>query len=324
MSSIEPIVAIDLGGTRLRVALVDAEGNILDRHVEPTRGEEGPALVMGRVAETARGLLEKGGWSGPGAIAAAIASPMDSDGVLHYPPNLKGWEVVPVRTMLAERFDAPVWVGNDATLAALGVHVFGVGRGVDDMIYMTVSTGVGGGVISGGRLVTGLHGLAGEVGHIIIDRNGELNEACGHHGCLESLVSGTSIARRARQAIEGGRETSLAHLDEPEAVRAEHVFLAATQDDAFARALIEEVGGDLALGIASLVHVFNPRKFVLGGGVSQNWSLLEPIVRATLDRVLMAGFAKDLEIEISELGDDVGLVGAAAFVVSETGKAGDV
>ena len=323
MPSIEPIVAIDLGGTRLRVALMDAKGKILERHVEPTRGEEGPERVMDRIAETARGLLGKGGRSEPGAVVAAIASPMDSDGVLHHPPNLKGWEVVPVRSMLTERFGAPVWVGNDASLAALGVHVFGVGRGVDDMIYMTVSTGVGGGIISGGRLVTGARGLAGEVGHIIIDRNGPLNEACGHHGCLESLVSGTSIARRAREAIEGGRETSLAHVEEPEAVRAEDVFLAAAQGDVFARGLVDEVAFDLALGIASLVHVFNPRKFVLGGGVSQNWPLLEAIVRETLGMVLMPGFAEHLEIEISKLGDDVGLVGAAAYAVSEMGKAGN-
>ncbi|MEE9286123.1 MAG: ROK family protein, partial [Dehalococcoidia bacterium] len=275
MAKRAPIVAVDLGGTRLRVALVDSQGKVMRRVSEETRSEEGPEQVAQRIHDSARRLLDEAGEARPLAVGAAVASPVDLEGVLHHPPNLIGWGVVPFKSLLAQRFGVPVWMGNDATLAALGEHVFGAGRGVDDLIYMTVSTGVGGGVVTGGRLLLGARGLASELGHIIIDKHAAPGRralgACGHEGCLESYVSGSAIARRAIEGLREGRRSALTDLagGDIESIGARLVFQAAAQGDPFARELIEAVGRDLALGLVSLAHVFNPRKFIIGGGVSQ-------------------------------------------------------
>ncbi|MCH8194594.1 MAG: ROK family protein [Chloroflexi bacterium] len=325
MAVTEPIVAIDLGGTRLRVALVDTQGNVVRRVAEETRSEEGPERVAQRIRDMAQGLLDEAGAAQPMAVGAALASPVDLEGVMHRPPNLTGWQVVPFKSMLAERFGVPVWVGNDANVAALGEHVFGAGKGIGDMIYLTISTGVGAGVITGGRLLLGARGLGGEIGHMIIARRPapwqRAPASCGHIGCLESYVSGGAIARRAVAGLREGRRSSLAELSggDVESIEAKQVFQAAAQGDAFAGELIEAVGRDLALGLASLIHLFNPRKFIIGGGVSRNWAMLEKSVLDELRRQVMPGFLDDLEIVVSQFGDDVGLVGAAALVVQEIG-----
>lgn len=323
MSGAAPIVAIDLGGTRFRVGLVDPQGKIIARLSEETRSEEGPARVVDRIVSAAGALLKKQGLKEPIAVGAGVAGPLDRDGVILAPPNLIGWREVPIREMLAERFPVPVWVGNDATLACLGEHTYGCGRGIDDLIYMTVSTGVGGGVISNGVLLTGWRGLAGEIGHIIIQPNGPRGK-CGHAGCLESLVSGTAIARRALEGLGDGTPSALAGLvqgDLPASggLRAEHVFQAAAAGDGFSKDLVQQVARDLALGIVSLVHIFNPRMFIVGGGVARDWHLLAPAVERTVREHAMAGFLEGLTIVPSPLGDDVGLVGAAALVVREGG-----
>ena len=316
MSSERPIVALDMGGTGLRVALVDAGGGIIDKVREPTRSEEGPERVVARIVESARGLLSKHGFAGSAGMGAAVASPQDDAGVLHHPPNLKGWGVVPLRAMLEEASGARVLMGNDANVAALGELLFGAGQGVDDLIYMTVSTGVGGGVVSGGRLITGARGLAVELGHIIIDRHAEAAFNCGHWGCLESLVSGTAIGQRARKALHDGEPSALRDLVSGGTanVGAKEVFEAAASGDAYANTLVDSVGHDLGRGLLSLIHVFNPRRLILGGGVAlYNWPRLQPQVEEIL-RQALPGFLDDFEIKLSEFGDDVGLVGAAALI----------
>jgi glucokinase len=195
-----PVIALDVGGTRLRVALVDASGAILERVVEPTRSEEGPERVADRIAAAGEQLLKRRGFSQALGLGAAVAGPLDRDGVLFDPPNLIGWRTVPFKALLEQRVPAPVFIGNDANLACLGECVFGQARGVKDVVYLTVSTGVGGGVLSDGMLITGSRGMAAEVGHIIIDLAGPTGR-CGHRGCLESHVSGVAIAERARRAI---------------------------------------------------------------------------------------------------------------------------
>ncbi|MBI2855594.1 MAG: ROK family protein [Chloroflexi bacterium] len=317
-TELRPIVAVDLGGTWLRVALVDSRGKVLARIAEKARSQEGPERVVDRMAHAAKALLTKNGFDAPLAVGAGVPGPIDSAGVIYEAPHLLGWKDVPIKAMLAERFPVPVWVDNDANVACLGEYTFGSGRGVKDLIYMTVSTGVGGGVISGGALVTGWRGLAGEVGHILIDPRGPRGK-CGHVGCLESLVSGTAIAQLAVEALKGGHKSSLTgvvkrHLSR---LKAEHVFQAAAQGDSLGRELVQQVAGDLARGIVSLVHIFNPRMFILGGGVARNWHLLAPPVQEELRQHAMKGFLDGLVITPSQLGDDVGLVGAAALAILE-------
>lgn len=323
MSKPAPVVALDLGGTRLRVALVDSAGRILDRVVEDTRSEEGPERVVQRVVDLSARLLSRLGFGGPLGLGAAVAGPLDRDGVIYDPPNLIGWRNVPFRAMLQERFDAPVRLGNDANLACLGEHVFGAARGINDVIYMTVSTGVGGGVISEGVLIAGWRGMGAEVGHIIIDPNGPRGR-CGHVGCLESHVSGTAIASRARAALMAGQKSALVDRVEGvlERVRAEDVFAAAAAGDAFSKDLVRHVATEMAVGIVSLIHIFNPRMFLLGGGVVHNWGMLAEDVQREIRERTFRGFLEGFELGLAGLGDDAGLAGAAALVLREAAPRG--
>ena len=308
MSETAPIVAIDLGGTRFRVALVSPEGAVLDRVGEASRSEEGPEAVADRIARASERLLHEAGVDAPAGYGAAVAGPIDTKGVIYNPPNLHGWGTVPFRELLERRVGGPVAMGNDANVAVLGEAMFGAARGVDDAIYMTVSTGVGGGILTGGKLVTGL-GMASEVGHIIIGYK--------QRRSLEDIASGTAIAARARRALEEGEQGLIRDLvqGDGKGVRAEHVFQAARQGDAFAAGIVADVAEALGAGISSLVHVFNPRVLVLGGGVIRDWDMLEAGVRSTAKSLTFAEFYDKLRISVSEFGDDVGLLGAAALVL---------
>ena len=325
-----PIIVVDLGGTNLRVGLVEPTGGIIDRVREPTRAEDGPERVADRIVETGRGLLAKHGFSKAMGLGAAIASPLDKHGVLYDPPNLQGWGVVPFQLMLAERFDGPVRMGNDATVACLGEYVFGQGRGMSDLIYLTVSTGVGGGVMAHDTLLSGYRGLGPELGHIIVDREAEdaAGQAgvetgpCGHAGCLEMMTSGTAIAQRARTGLEGGAQSSLRgmSLGRLDDIEAEHVFRAAAEGDPFAADLMKTAARDLAFGLVSLVHAFNPRRIVLGGSVAlYNWELLGPFVESRVREHAFPPFLEPFDIVLSEFGDDAGLIGAAALVAHRPG-----
>jgi len=194
----DPIIGIDLGGTQLRAALCSPDGTLLRCIKKKTRAKGGPQVVMDRVAKAIRQV-----WPNEGdvqAISMVAPGPLDPfEGVVIEAPNLPGWDNVPVRDILAQEFDRPIFVGNDANLAALAEHRFGAGRGFDNLIYLTISTGVGGGIILDGKLLLGSKGLAGEIGHMILDPDGPIC-ACGNHGCLEAYAGSTALLRRAREA----------------------------------------------------------------------------------------------------------------------------
>ena len=314
-SKSRPILAFDLGGSQLRVGLVTAKGKVIGRTIEPTRAEEGPKRVIARIEGMGKALVVEHGTGKPIAVAAAVASPLDDRGTLHHPPNLAGWKTVPFKAMLARHFKLPVAMGNDATVAALGEHVFGDGRGVDDLVYLTVSTGIGGGVITGGQLLTGAWGMAGELGHIFLAPEGPLGK-CGHRGCLESLACGEMIAARAKEAVAAGRKTSLAKLT-PDAIKTKDVFEAAREGDIVTKEIVQAAATYLGRGIASLVHVFNPRKVILGGGVTKSWDLIQTTVEKTARGLLLPGFNKRLEIVRTRFGEDIGLLGATALAIRE-------
>jgi glucokinase len=206
-------------------------------------------------------------------------------------------------------------MGNDATVAALGEHVFGDGRDVDDLVYFTVSTGIGGGVITGGQLLTGAWGMAGELGHIFLAPDGPLGK-CGHRGCLESLACGEMIAERAKEAVAAGKKTSLAKLPSG-SIKTKDVFQAARENDPVASEIVRAAAVNLGRGIASLVHVFNPQKVILGGGVTKSWEMIQPVMEKTVRGLLMPGFTGRLEIVRTRFGDDIGLLGAAALAIRE-------
>ena len=315
----EYALVADVGGTRTRVALVDATGAIVVRHSAETLAREGRAAVMNRLADALEHVASERRTEIKG-VGLSLASPVEpGTGVMYNPPNLGSeWHLFTPIPMLQERLSLPVYAENDATLGALGEHAFGAGRGCDNMVYMTVSTGIGGGIIIGGNLYTGTNGFGGEIGHMTIDQNGPLDN-CGNVGCLEALASGTALARMAQERIEAGESSVMLEFagGNIAAVDARIVVQAAQQDDALAQSLMQEVGRSLASGIITLMHIFDPQLIVIGGGLGQNLEMFMPTIEPEVKRRAMAHFQGAVPVAKSQLGDDVSLLGAAALVFKE-------
>ncbi|MCL5076223.1 MAG: ROK family protein [Chloroflexi bacterium] len=313
-----PVLAVDLGGTQLRVALVGADGQITFRYNTLTKAEEGLEAVLERIYTViTQGLLAAGN-GGVTSIALSVPGPVNPySGVIFRPPNMPGWDEVPLKQLVEQRFHLPTHIGNDANVAALGEHRFGAGQGIAHLIYLTVSTGIGGGVISNGQLLLGYGGFAAEPGHMTIDRNGPIC-GCGNVGCLEALASGTAIARHAKERLLKGEDSRLrAVLDAGlEQISAELVAEAAKAGDGLALTVIEEAATNLGIGVVNLVHIFNPQLIIIGGGVARAGDLLfEPVRRIVRERTMRI-FQKELDIVPAALGDDVCLLGAATLALA--------
>jgi glucokinase len=316
------IVAVDLGGTQLRAALCSPDGVIHKRTKKKTRAKRGTEAVLDRIGQVVEQV-----WPEEGDVRAmgiSAPGPLDPfEGIVLESPNLPGWERVPLRDIMASRFKVPVTVGNDANLAALGEHRFGAGIGFDDMIYLTISTGIGGGIILRGRLLLGSRGLAGEIGHMVLQVGGP-QCGCGNRGCLEALASGTAIGRQARTLAASGRAPAIlaAAGGDPADVTSESVGEAAARGDKTAQDLLAHAGRYIGIGIANLMHLFNPQRFVLGGGVTAAGDFLFEAIRLTAPLwVQVPQYAEGVEIVPAGLGDDVSLLGAVALACSEVGIA---
>ena len=313
------VLAVDLGGTRLRLGLVDRQGRVVSSRRRQTRADQGPERVVGRLIQELKDLASEVDSESILGLGVSVASPVDPEtGTLYNPPNLPGWDMFSPRPVLEDALKLQVFISNDATLAALGEHRFGAGRGYRNLIFITVSTGIGGGVLIDGWPYSGSRGFAGEIGHIVIDPQGP-SCGCGSRGCLESLASGTAIARIARERMLAGEPSLLQQMvkGEVEKVRAETVSEAAKKGDGLAKNIMEGAGASLGLGIASLLNIFDPELVILGGAVAQapgNWSLLFPSLSGTLDQYAMTHQrGRDIVVR-GALGDDVSLLGAAAWV----------
>ena len=312
------VVAVDLGGTQIRVALSDLEGNFVRRDNCPTEASQGQEAVLRRLAARIQEVRQ--GFSDTDILGVGIGSPGPVDalaGLIISPPNLPGWEEVPLRDLLEQRTSLPVRLANDANAAALGEWAFGKGRGRQNVVYVTISTGIGGGVILGGRVLEGAHGMAGEFGHMIVRAGGP---ACnlGHPGCLEGLASGTAVARRAAESVAAGIATTIPeHVAPGSVLDARAVAAAAAAGDGVARAILQDAGEALGLGIASLINAFDPSRVVVGGGLSRAWSLLRPSLESALTTVVMSPDHRQIDVVTAALGDDAGLVGAAVHAFAE-------
>jgi len=313
------IVSVDIGGTQIRAALGDGEGNIIHRVAHPTLADQGPEPVIGRIKEAIRQAA--GQHLGEvQAIGMASAGPLDPwEGVIIKAPNLPGWHHVPLKSIIEEEFGLPTYVGNDANLAALAEQRFGAGKGTQHLIYITHSTGIGGGIIVDGRMLLGSKGLGAEVGHIVLDIDGP-RCGCGSIGCLEAMAAGPAIARNALQAIDAGQETIIPDLVDGDLSRisAKEVSEAAQQGDPLSIELIRQAGELLGIGLVSLIHLFNPEIVIIGGGVSKAGDLLfEPVRAAVRARCMDESYWRDTPIVPAALGDDVGLMGGIALVLSQ-------
>lgn len=316
----EEIIAVDIGGTQIRSARFDSQLQLQQRENTLTRSELGPDYAIKRIIEYIYRVLppERAAIAGIGVSCPGPLNP--KTGVVIAPPNLNGWRDVPLVEILAEEFGLPVYLGNDANVAALAEAAKGAAQGCRHIIYITVSTGIGSGVITDGKLVTGRSGLAAELGHIPIVLGGGSG---GKVSTVELEAAGPAIARRARQALEQGASSSLQRLTggNLERIDAELVGKAAANGDRLALDCLAYAGRIIGLGVVTALHLFNPEVIVIGGGVAKTGELLFAAIRRTMDsQVLSDIFTAGLRLEAAALGDDVALVGAAALVATRGGN----
>jgi glucokinase len=309
-------VGIDLGGTKIEAALVDTEGRIAETQRTPTEAKQGPNRVVETIVSMVRqNYLQRAGLR-VGAIGIGVAGQVDPEsGTVRRAPNLD-WRDFPIRARVEAALGLPVAVLNDVQAITYGECRRGVGRGVKDLVCVFAGTGVGGGVVIGGELVRGVSGNAGEFGHITIEREG-LACTCGNRGCIETFVGGWAIAERACRLVtaEPGPGSALLRLagGRVDGISAALVGEAAAQGDALARALVEETGIALGVGLAAIANALNPELVILGGGVVEGLPGLLEIAERELGRRALAAALKPLRVVRSKLGADAGVIGAALF-----------
>jgi len=312
----EVIIAVDLGGTRIRSARLNARMEIEARHEMLTEDHRGVEATLERMKEMIRMVWPSDGSvvSGIGISAPGPLNPMT--GVIVAPPNLEGWYNVPLASILRDEFRIPVFVGNDANVAGLAEAVMGAARGCRHVIFITVSTGIGSGMICDGKMLLGKVGLAAEAGHTILIVDDRVSS-------LEKEAAGPAIARKARERIEAGESSRITSMlkNDLSKITGATVGRAAQDGDHLALNVIREAGRLLGLGIVSLLHLFNPEIIVLGGGVANNLGelLFEPMRDAIHEYAMDRAYWSDLRIVPAALGENVSLFGAAALVVTQGG-----
>ena len=304
-------IAVDLGGTNMRVARFDREEAVPTELTKvPTLADEGPDAVIHRMVETIKSIQDPE--NSDIRIGVGAPGPIDPrQGLIYEAPNLPGWHNIRLQERLQDDFDCPIAIGNDANVAALGEWRHGAGRGSDNIIYLTISTGIGGGVITDGQLLIGAKGVGAELGHLLVEPDGP-RCGCGQDGHLEAVASGTAIARSARQRLAAGASSSLNDVEGE--LSATEVGNAAISGDDLATEIIQKAAEYIGRAMADYCHIFNPEIYGLGGGVSELGDFLFDPIRESLEHHVMHPiYVKDLKIVPAELGDDAGLVGAKAL-----------
>lgn len=312
-----PILGIDIGGTKLAAGVATADGEVLAHGRRPSGAADGPDAMIERTVELARAVVADAGLSlGEVArIGIGCGGPLDPwRGVILNALNNPGWIDVPIVARIEEALGRPAYLDNDANAAAMGEHRFGAGRGVRNLVYLTVSTGVGGGVILDDRLISGENGNAAELGHISVKVDGRPCH-CGAIGCIETYCSGTAIADRTREQLAATDDPSRLRDLAPMAITAEVVSAAARDGDPLAGAIWDETMTLLGAGITSIIHAFNPRLVILGGGVTRSGEqLFEPVRRTVAERA-MPWLRQVVRIEPAALGEMTGILGAVAVAL---------
>jgi glucokinase-like ROK family protein len=315
------VLVADLGATSIDVAVTTLDGRILGHHDEPARIEAGPEACLGRVDALFDRLLRQTqdlpgrlwgiGIGVPGPVEFRTGRPIS-------PPIMPGWDAYPIRERFGDRYAAPVWVDNDVNVLALGEWRSGAAVGHDNVVVIKIGTGIGAGIIVGGRLHRGSQGSAGDVGHIQVTDDPTVICRCGNIGCLEALAGGEALGRAGEAAAHDGRSARLrAAFDQRGALTAEDVARAASFGDPVAVALLQSAGRRVGSMLAGIVNFFNPSLVVIGGGVANSPDQLMAAIRETIYRRSLPLATRDLLIQRSLLGGLAGVIGASAMVVDQ-------
>ncbi|MGA7669887.1 MAG: ROK family protein [Nitrolancea sp.] len=307
-------LAVDLGGTNVRAALVDSNGEIRHLVSRPTLGHEGPEAVIDRLAALVGEVVAHENPAQQVEVGVIAPGAIDPDaGIIYFGPNIPDWHDIPLRDMLESRLNRTVHIGNDANCAALGEARFGSGQGTQDMIYIAIGTGVGGGVISNGHLIGGKRGFGGELGHVSVDPTGP-RCSCGGIGCVESFVSGWAIVRDAEILVHSLRSDELTRMSRRNPITPEMVAMAAAAGDQGAKSIFDRAGQALAASLGGMINIFNPELLVIGGGISKAGDLLIKPFRKWLPNYALPSILADVTIRESSLGLNTGIYGGAALV----------
>ena len=305
-------IGIDMGGTNIRLALVDDDGTIIVSARHKTSAQEGKDSVISRLSSAASELIAEGRGHGT-VIGVGIGAPgLVENGVVRCSPNLPGWNDVSLQRILGEALALPVILENDANAVAYGEKSTGAGRGLNSLICITLGTGVGGGLILDGKIWRGAFGMAGEVGHMVIEPEGNPC-SCGNRGCLETYASATGIVRMAKEAVgrgDAGWDVST--------LTTEVLDEAARRGDKTAIRIFSEAGRSLGIGVASLLHILNPEAIIIGGGVVKAWELFYPSMAEEINRRCFREITERTKIIPASLGDDAGMLGAARLAFEQS------
>ena len=307
------VVGVDLGGTKIYTALVDLEGNIIKEKAVETLAFEGENAVMGRIIDTINYVIDGSEKNLIKSIGIGSPGPLDvKNGVIIENSNLpfKNFEIVKT---IRETYDLPTYLDNDANVATLGEFMFGAGKGTENMVFITASTGIGGGAVINGKLFRGTTGNALEIGHTIVANEGP-RCGCGNIGCAEALGSGTAIGKRAKEAVATNVETSLKNYEN---VTSKEVFKEAANGDRVAKNILETSLNYIGIAVANTITNFDPEKVVIGGGVINGGSIVLDTIRRVVGERALKTFADSCTVEKAVLGGKAGVLGAAALAITE-------
>lgn len=309
-------IGIDLGGTKISGALSDENGEIISKITIPTKAHEGEIPVLSRIIDAIDSVLNDANKTTSDIKGIGIGSPGPLNaklGLIVETPNLpfKNFNLV---KPIEEKFGVPTYLDNDANVAAIGEFLFGAGKGSENMIFVTVSTGVGGGAIINRKIYRGNTNNALEIGHTTVDRDGPRCN-CGNYGCVEALSSGTAIARIANEAIEKGEKTTLKNYEK---ISAYEVFIEAENGDKVANKIINNSLNYLGICIANTISYFDPEVVILGGGVSIGHGIVIDTVQAIVKERCFKTLSENTKIVLAGLGNDAGVIGAVALAITES------
>lgn len=303
---------VDVGGTTVKMGLFTPEGEIIEKWEIPTRTEENGKQILPDIAESVKAKMNEKSIRAEQAIGIGLGTPgpVDRYGVVHRAVNL-GWEVMNLEEKLGGLTGLPVKAGNDANVAALGEMWKGGGEGYDDMVLVTLGTGVGGGIIINGKMLTGSNGAGGEIGHIHVEDMETVECNCGNKGCLEQYASATGVVRLAKRKLAKTEAPSILRKEE---ISAKTIFDAVKAGDALAAEIAEEFGEYLGKGLAMIAGVSNPEIFVIGGGVSKAGSVLISYIQKYYKKYVFHA-SREAKFVLATLGNDAGIYGAAKLVL---------
>ena len=311
-------IGVDVGGTNVKLALVDMNGKIVYSNTTPTRADLGYEHSIANIQTAIEELMKETSSNKENIEAIGFGFPGQIDyqnGIVRLLPNMPGWVEIPVAKIMEEKFQIQTKLDNDVRVATLGELKYGAGKGCNNLVCITVGTGIGSGLVLNGKLVRGAKNAAGEIGHIKMTMGDGPICGCGDYGCFEAYASGPSIVAEAKEYIKGGKSSKFKELATEE-LSPYIVAQAALQGDAVAKRIYSKMGEIIGLGLTSVINLLNPERVIIGGGVADAGDILFDPIRETVAKRAMPIQAQSVEIVPAQLGNTAGVIGASLLIES--------